>query len=244
MVIYKFFYKIKKIFRVCLSFLIAPQSCICCGCECYDIPLCNDCQKKLLSSAIGNNKHCKICGKILFSEENICTACREEPVLKHLDGVIPLYSYRLWKKDLLYQWKIEDVRTLSFFFSEAINMVLAKNFNSLPVVPVPPRPNKIRKKGWDQISELVSYLSVFYNVKVLKLLKRVNVQQQKKLNREQRLEHIEKSFVLKNNKTKLPKEVVIIDDIMTTGSTLESCATILKQNGVEKVYAVTLFIAD
>ncbi len=58
-----------------------------------------------------------------------------------------------------------------------------------------------------------------------------------------RLNTIGKNYALAEGIKELPKEIVIIDDIMTTGSTLESCARALKEGGVERIHAVTLFYA-
>lgn len=120
----------------------------------------------------------------------------------------------------------------------------------LPVVPVPPRPGKIKKKGWDQIDELCFYLKNIYGVKVYKVLERLSKKQQKKLSRDERLQLIKKGYVLKNNKKiksflqNIPEKIVLIDDVMTTGSTIEACAEALKTAGVKTVVVITLFIVD
>lgn len=112
------------------------------------------------------------------------------------------------------------------------------------IVPVPPRKGKIRKNGWDQIEELCSFLEKRYGLKVFRLLERNTSGQQKKLSRQQRLESIKTAYSLKPGIFKLPQSVCLIDDVCTTGSTLESCAEILKKAGVQKVNAVTLFTVD
>ena len=129
-----------------------------------------------------------------------------------------------------------------------------KLINEKIIVPVPPRKGKIQKNGWDQIDELCTYLNYRYGYTVLNILERNTVQQQKKLNREKRLETIKsayslvqnKEFIKQLNKTegKLPESVVLIDDVCTTGATVESCAEILKSAGISKVNVVTLFIVD
>ena len=114
------------------------------------------------------------------------------------------------------------------------------------VVPVPPRKGKIREKGWDQVDELCSFLHYRYNQKVMKLLTRNSTGEQKKLGREGRLETIGKAYSLleeENLPDVMPENVIIIDDIFTTGSTIESCARVLKEGGVKKVIALTIFTA-
>ena len=81
---------------------------------------------------------------------------------------------------------------------------ISKSWNSkgliLPVVPVPPRPGKIRQKGWDQIDELCFYLRNLYGIETLPFLRRLTRFQQKKLNRLHRLEQIKNAFVLRPQK--------------------------------------------
>lgn len=133
---------------------------------------------------------------------------------------------------------------------EKIKDLSCDESNLLKVVPVPPRPGKIKCKGWDQIEELCFYLRNLYGIKILPLLRRTTSLQQKKLDKKHRLEQTKRAFVLcPKNKLRrflrnLPEKVVLIDDVMTTGSTIEACAAELKRAGIKKVYAVTLFIAD
>ncbi len=171
--------------------------------------------------------------------------CRESPVLKSIDKVFPLFSYRLWNKELLYLWKINGVRGLSYFFAGLVSMAL-KELGLEYIVPVPPRPGKIRKNGWDQIDELCKILKYHHGFKLLSLLERTSVTQQKKLNREDRLSTIKSAYICSDKKFEyLPEKLCIIDDVCTTGATLETCAQIIKTKfSVKKVYALTLFAVD
>lgn len=94
------------------------------------------------------------------------------------------------------------------------------------------------------MQDIANLLHNAYGHTIIPLLTRIERKQQKKLGREERLHQMGHLYKLKKNIKKIPEEVVIIDDIMTTGVTLENCAEVLKKAGVKKVYAVTLFIAD
>jgi len=182
-----------------------------------------------------------------------CMECRENPVLKSTDCVIPLFSYRLWNRELMFRWKMQEERDFSPVFAKLLCELLREKGESV-IVPVPPRRGKIRRKGWDQIEELCNFLEKRYGFKVLRILERNTEKQQKKLSRSQRLESIKSAYsmcskellerALKPFSGQLPKKLCIIDDVCTTGSTLESCASLLKAAGVEKVNAYTLFTVD
>ncbi|MFA6855904.1 MAG: hypothetical protein WCR31_01730 [Treponema sp.] len=180
--------------------------------------------------------------------------CRTERLLAHTDFVFPLYSYRLWNSVLLFRWKIDGERTLSPFFAERLASALAVLPPELVIVPVPPRPGKIRKKGWDQIEEVCMFLELHWKYCVCRILERKTTKEQKTLDRTERLKTIGRAYSLKTGSRLkdglrhadglLPECVCLIDDVMTTGATIESCAAVLKTAGVKKVYAVTLFIVD
>ena len=198
-------------------------------------------------------ERCECCGRELVGIKNKCTICRVKPVLISTDKVIPLFSYRLWNKEIMFRWKMQGERIFSPYFASLINQVL-KNIGMKVIVPVPPRKGKIRKNGWDQIDELCNFLTKRYGFKVLKILERNTSEQQKKLNRTERLEHIKTAYslcrpenykkALKSFSGNLPQSVCLIDDVCTTGSTIESCAAILKEAGIGKVSVITLFTVD
>lgn len=239
--------------RAAYACVFGSETCLCCGAMAGGVPICRKCvENHLMQFVPPGEGRCAVCGKPLVSEQKLCMDCRTTPVLKHTDFVLPLYQYRLWRKMSLFSWKIEERRALSAVFASAVDKALFMLFPSEKpvVVPVPPRPGKIRNKGWDQVDELCMFLERRYGYEVLPLLERTTVMQQKKLDREQRLEMKGRSYVLrqlpKRTKAKmtLPAAVVLIDDVLTTGVTVESCAALLKEAGVSKVGVLTLFIVD
>ena len=240
--------------RAFFSVLEGGNDCIICNRKSFIIPLCKNCIGKFFNvSEKLSLRRCEICGRELISNNAKCSACTNQPILKNTDKVVPLFSYRLWNKELLYLWKMKEERGLSSLFASLINHSL-KLLNEKIIVPVPPRKGKIKKNGWDQIDELCKYLNRRYGYTILEILERNTVQQQKKLNREERLETIKSAYSLVQEKElekklrkvngKLPKSIVLIDDVCTTGSTIESCAEILKAAGISRVNVITLFIVD
>ena len=97
-------------------------------------------------------------------------------------------------------------------------------------------------------------LECFYGIKVFRILKRNTSKQQKKLNRTERLQTIGSAYSLQNqnvikkelkkNKGVFPSEVCILDDVSTTGATLECCSKLIKEAFETKVIGITIFIVD
>lgn len=242
---------IKTALRFIFSFVSGGENCIICGNTTYIYPVCKNCfNERFSTKQLLTQPRCEICGKTLISTKNICFQCRENRVINNVELMLPLFSYRLWNKQMMFLWKAQEIRCVSNMFAKILNDVL-KQLSIKYIVPVPPRPGKIKKKGWDQIDELCNLLEYKYGYTILRLLERRTTKQQKKLNRKGRLEQIGRAYfplpqenINKICKNEIPDTVCLIDDVCTTGATIESCAQALKEVGIKKIQGITLFIVD
>ncbi|MBO4532164.1 MAG: ComF family protein [Treponema sp.] len=249
---------VKLFLRCIFCYIAGGQTCIICGKKTFLYPVCTECRHTRFTDSLTRcsslyENRCQICGKPLLSTKKTCFACRENQLLKSTDSMLPLYSYRLWNKELMFLWKTQEIRVISNMFAKFLNPVL-KRMEAQFIVPVPPRKGKINQKGWDQIDELCSLLQYRYGYKILRILERRTKIQQKKLDREGRLQQIGHAYccisasartkLLKPYGGRLPQTVVLLDDVCTTGATIESCARVLKEVGIKHVNALSLFIVD
>ena len=227
------------------SFLSFPKSCSYCNSVSYKMALCKRCSEKLIMEI--KTKRCKTCGKELFFEDSLCTKCRNQdekpPLFGEFESVFPIFTYALQKKRLIYLWKTKKNRELGFFFAKILARHLNEKLKNIPIVPVPPRPDKIKTKGFDQIDDLTTILEKKYKIKVCRLLEKQGKLQQKKLSKKDRLLESQKAFLPKTNLNidEIPKEVVLIDDVITTGATINSCKIALEKLGIKKIHVVSLF---
>ncbi len=235
------------------AFCFGGTSCLCCGKPSLFLPLCRDCARRhVLRFTPVSSRRCSVCGRLLLGERGICMTCRKEPVFSRLDGIFPLYPYRLWYKNLLFAWKAEGERSLSPLFASAVHMALCQMFGAGKVpclVPVPPRPGKIRRQGWDQVDELCRLLAVMFGYRVERLLVRMSGAQQKKKSIGERyvmrgVYAPSTRFTRLKRRDIIPQEVILVDDLITSGATVCECADILKRGFVEKVRVLSLFIVD
>ncbi|MGN0728628.1 ComF family protein [Treponema sp.] len=245
-------YDFKYYAMLALNLMFGNGKCCRCGASTFYGLLCRSCSRRLYARA-GNfrSDRCRICGKVLLSEFEVCMSCRSGRVLRNSDRVVSVFPYRLWAKTLLFEWKMQNQRSLSLFFAGICDTVIKKSLPEIScIVPVPPRPGKIRSRGWDQIDELVRILEKKYGYTVFRILERTEKLQQKKLDRQKRLSakgKIYREAALMEKlliKNALPAHVLLIDDVLTTGVTVESCCEILKKNGIPKVDVLSLFIVD
>lgn len=241
--------------REVLAFISGARECVVCGKRCGALSLCGACKERVIKqmSFCPSQKRCAVCGKLLLSEKDVCMRCRgEDRTLYSVKRVLPLAPYRMWMRELLTTWKGEGEMALSPFFAKRIAMVVSALGDDI-IVPVPPRKKKIYNKGYDQIEDLCRYLKKDFIV--LRLLYRATNIEQKTLSGNERRATIKLGAykaksgkalkkALRKTKGNVPPRVCLIDDVMTTGSTIESCAVALLSLGIKEVDVVTLFCVD
>lgn len=117
-----------------------------------------------------------------------------------------------------------------------------KSLQGNPVfIPIPLSHTKLRKRGYNHAEILAKNLGKRFGLGVQNVLKRVKeTKPQYGLKREERIRNIRGAFGIKNIKKTKSKVAFLVDDIVTTGSTLVEAANVLKRNGFTKVYGVIL----
>jgi len=219
-----------------------PRSCALCGLGFTNVSeirmgLCSQCASSFLP--VKGNK-CGLCGKPLISENGLCVSCRKGE-RRSYDRIWTLFPYCGKYRTLLTEYKFRNNPALASFLAEkALDILNDPLLEDTVIVPVPPRPGKIKENGWDQVELLVKRILKLSKcgVSVCRCLVRKKSETQKKLNRAQRLENLKGRIKARGT---VPKNVIVIDDVITTGSTLEVCSSVLKEHGAQKVYGLCLF---
>ncbi|GHU93063.1 amidophosphoribosyltransferase [Spirochaetia bacterium] len=215
--------------------------------------LCQDCRESLDGPGEHGSperplERCSVCGRPLISEKDTCLSCRNNEG-RSCDRITVVYPYTGRYRKLLGAYKFGKNPALGHFLEEKLREALCcltaqgtTVDSSSPAAdtvlcPVPPRSGKLRKTGWDQVEYLAKLLEQD-KLPVFRCLKRLPSRSQKTLGREQRLTNLKGRFITVK---KIPKAVILFDDVITTGATLEACAAALKDAGAEKVYGIALF---
>jgi ComF family protein len=240
--------KLKRIVFFLREFFF-QQGCALCGQPCTSLDetwygLCDDCRARIERELAETRamEACEYCGKPLISERERCLCCRRRTETPAFDRAIVLFPYSGKYQKLLASYKFDRHIALGNFFTEIIRKTLEEK--GIPVetgiIPVPPRPGKLRNTGWDQVEHLARLLEKDKDCvyPVIRHLKRLRSKSQKELSRKNRQTNMKGRIT---SKIRPPKTAVIIDDVITTGSTLDACAKALKENGAQTVYALCLF---
>lgn len=209
---------------------------------------CGRCEKKL-KSLLAEEPRCMKCGKPLRSMEQ--EYCRDCGHTKHIfDQGAALWLHKEPVNLSVYQFKFHNQRAFGrFYAAEMAKRFKAELIRWKPelILPVPLHPSKRRKRGYNQAAIVAKELGRLTGIAVdVKLLKRVRgTTPQKSLNPEDRKRNIAGAFSLGGGSKDLRrKRVLLIDDIYTTGSTMDEAAKVLKKAGAEKVFYLTISIGQ
>jgi ComF family protein len=220
-----------------------PAECALCGCVLIEtgevrLGLCQNCLSSV-NTVLTDGSKCTVCGKPLISEAETCLSCRDKSY--SFERLWTLFPYTGKYRKLLTSYKFEKKTQLADFFAEKIIEVIKNEplLENATIVPVPPRPGKIKDNGWDQVDYLVKRLEKHLRTASFsRCLERGKSKVQKRLNRLERLKNLKGRITVKGA---APDTALIIDDVITTGSTMEVCSSVLKENGTQKVYGLCLF---
>jgi len=223
--------------------LLVPRRCVACDgpvVASSASPFCARCEAELATSAYpapGLGPRCDRCGKPLVSERGRCLRCRGAEL--HFDSAYPLFRYDGLARRIILAYKLGSRRSLAPFLASLLAGGLRERYPGRAVIPVPPRPAKLRRKGWDQVELLARVLERDHGVCVLRVLARADGVEQKALDLSGRASNLLGKFRLARNAV-VPPFPVLLDDVLTTGATLSECAATLRRAGAERVDAITL----
>lgn len=215
--------------------LFFPRQCV--GCGKVGSFLCLECHRKLpkLLPPI-----CPRCGRPQASGI-VCPSCRQSQT--EIDGIRSPFRFDEVMRQAIHQLKYHNLKAISPCLAGLLADYLRSN--SLPgevLVPVPLHPRRLRERGYNQSSLLARELGKLTNLPVVEdCLVRIKEArpQVKAADVEERRKNVTGAFICRNDKLR-GKQVILIDDVCTSGATLESCAATLKGKGALFVWGLTL----
>lgn len=186
---------------------------------------------------------CFGCGKALLDPgQEYCEDCRERK--RSFQWNTALLSYHKAARQSVSRFKYENRREYADFYAEEIWKRYGGRLSAVrpqAVVPVPVHPSRLPKRGYNQAEVLAERLARKLSVPVRTDLLRRNRRTlaQKRLGAAERYRNLAEAFEAAREETAL-RRVLLVDDIYTTGATMESCSRILQGMGAEQVYGVTI----
>lgn len=206
---------------------ITPDCCIICNKE--GICLCEECAQ---TNLVVKKPSCVLCNSLTPNGQT-CNSCRSKT---KLSGASVAYRYENVTKELITRLKYHHQRSIARFFGKLLVYPDKYSFDLVSFVPSDGRSRRAR--GYNQAELLAKSFAKQQNLPLQETLLRQKHIRQVGLNRKQRLEAIEGNFVAYGNIA--GKNILLIDDVVTTGATLRECASVLKLAGAKRIWGVAV----
>ena len=206
--------------------LYAPHICVGCGFE--GSLLCSGCRTKLAPQTAC----CYRCNSPRRLGRT-CSTCRH---VTRLVSVNCVTSYSGLSKDLLWALKFDRAQAAA----EIIGGVMAQAYSrSTPadalIVPIPTAMKRVRKRGYDQASLIARSYARHTGCQYAPLLLRYGSQEQKAAGRLERHQQLQGAYRLKDPTKVAGRRIILIDDVVTTGATLEQASAVLADAGAKAI---------
>lgn len=233
------FFDIAKKFFLDLLFPI-----FCLGCHKEETWLCQSCFSKIKPD---KNQTCPKCQRKTVSGR-LCKVCS---AAFKLEGVVIASSYKNeLLKSAIHVFKYRFAKELVVPLSQLLIHALENNFSFLAkapwlkntiLVPIPLHKRRFNWRGFNQAELLARSVGKKFGLPVLRLLKKIkNTTPQTQLNILERHENIKGAFLCKNGDLIFNKTVILVDDVFTTGATLEECAKTLLPFKPKEIWGLVL----
>jgi competence protein ComFC len=228
--------------------ILFPISCLSCGVD--DVWLCEKCLQKMQAFSF---QVCPKCEKFITDSGYLCQTCKRS-TLKNKDFFLDalLVAARYKENNLskiIHFYKYNLLQDLHIPLGKVMTKAFLDNAITLPdlIIPVPLHKRRERWRGFNQSKLLANYVSesltpglvipVFNAVLIRKIH---NLPQMKVRKYSERKENIKNIFSTSDSSAIKNKRILLVDDVATTGATLNECAKVLKLAGVKKVFAAVL----
>ncbi|KJV69290.1 ComF family protein [Candidatus Neoehrlichia procyonis] len=220
--------------------LIFPQTCINCRCNIAHSKnsLCNICENAI---DFLNDNYCTTCGTSLQNNIKVCTKCSlGKSYITNLESV---FAYNQYSKNIILNFKFFDDL---YHIKTYAKWMYTKGHYLFPetdiIVPIPLHKRKLLYRKYNQAALLANSISKLCKLPVeLFALKRIyHTTPLYNLSINMRRQTIKKSFKINNINAIQGKKILLVDDVVTTGITIQTCAKKLIESGAKEVKALTL----
>jgi len=232
---------IKKILAGCVDMLYPPR---CPVCDDIILPkgeeICIKCRGTF--SSVGR-VFCMKCGKPIKNPGRVnCTECSNKK--RNFDECRSAFVYDDAMRKSIYRFKYNKRREYARFYAKEIVSRLGgkiNEYNVQAIIPVPMHKKKERDRGYNQAYLIAKEVSHLTNIPVFNnyILRNKSTKIMRNLGASERENNLKKAFKISSDVVKL-NDVIVIDDIFTTGATIDAVAMCLKEYGVKKVYGICL----
>jgi competence protein ComFC len=228
--------------RALASLLYPPVCTICSANVVTDEYLCDDCDAKTVRVVAPFCARCSEPFPGAITGPFTCANCAHRTL--HFDAAVAVYRSRGIVRRVVHDFKygrqVHLRHVVARWLCAALDDIRLRERQFDVVVPVPLHPARQRERGFNQATLLAEVLSAQISVPSKPLLERIRyTTTQTIFDRAERMKNLHHAFHLRENANVRNLRVLLIDDVLTTGSTLSECARVLKKSGAVSVHAAT-----
>lgn len=219
-----------------------PLGCIFCGREksLGDFELCGECMGAI---EFVRGPACAKCGKPVTAGTLFCIDCRLQ--LRSFTRALPVALYRGWLKDAIHAYKFDGQRELAKPFARLMSgRIQQTGICAAAIIPVPMHNRRLRQRRFNHAELLARHVGDFMKLPVWPrvLCRTAEIAPQHFLNRSDRERNTDDAFRVRAHQTVQNKTVILLDDIYTTGFTVQACTEALLKAGAAAVVVAVLAI--
>lgn len=230
----EFMHKLRQVF--------APSDfkCLSCGAELFEqTAFCAECMKDV---SFNNGKTCKRCGVAIDGEEDYCGNCAFDKT--YFDRAYSVFNYDGNVRKAILQMKFANLGSIAHGFAPYLAFLSVKQNLQYDLVTFAPMSAKSRKvRHYNQAQLLAAEFCDILGVQKLLTETVVKIREtpaQEKLSRSERKTNLVGCYRIKPDVNVKGKHILLIDDVKTTGATINECAKVLKRAGAARVEALTV----
>jgi competence protein ComFC len=231
-----------ELLEAAASLLYPPVCTVCGGKTRAGEYLCHQCNAKPARIIAPFCQQCSEPFEGALTSTFTCANCAHRTI--YFDAAVAAYRGRGIVRDIIHEFKygrqVHLRHLVARWLCAAFEDERLRGCQFDVIVPVPLHPTRQRERGFNQASLLAELLSTRISVPCKPLLKRIRyTTTQTALDRAERMENLRNAFRLRKKADVRGLRVLLIDDVLTTGSTLSECARVLKRAGAISVHAAT-----
>ncbi len=230
---------------------VYPQSCPICHKPLArgENQVCQECWETL---AVLPAPFCPYCKSFIEDDDSVVghgSVCLSPPEDRRILAVRSLGTFDDYYQKLIHRFKYGKKLPLGKTLAESLGRAVSETkcfTNCDVVIPVPLHRARQRERGFNQSDILAQGISESTGIALAQgvLKRKRNTKDQTYLNAQQRADNVRGAFVVKEPDRMEGRTVILVDDVMTTGATLNECAGLLRAAGATDVFAATLAVVD